>query len=245
MFKRVFEIRISVLILILGITLFGCSKRIYKIEKDPVEATFYEVFTKVVDSLHYNFQLSPMILPPPDRLRAYGFEIKEGANGYDEAYAAYKKSKLYRKHQKAWKQRNDSIRRDTTTYYILVQDSAVFNLLEILEPPIHRTTPVNPDYEIQTVLVDTARLVTYHKYIRFLYGSDHEKVSRDYHLRQKNRIVASVYFSTIEFDREAGKLICIFSYVRGPLDGTGHKIYFKRNRYRQWVFDKIVLQWIS
>lgn len=80
-------------------------------EAELGEAVFYELFPSLLDSIHFDSRLIPPP-PPPEYFETVDPNIK-----IEEKFEEWNKSDVFKK----WLIKKDSIERDTTTIYLVLE----------------------------------------------------------------------------------------------------------------------------
>lgn len=211
------------------------------------QAVFYELFPKLINTFQYDLRLYPP--PPPDYLEKQGFEVKGESNSYHKAYEEWKKSADYKKRNKNWKRRKDSIEQDTSSVYFSISDFiSTFKKNDKAELLKHFGDDLIIDDSFESsdgFKVDLAKLKTNRKKIKFKYvseflnGEDFWKAARDANIN------TALNFSRILFDQTKQYGVLNVGFVKGPLNGSGSRIFIKKSENGKWVIDKIVATWVS
>ena len=231
--------------LVLTSFFWNCESKKMSSETEFGQTVFYEIFPAVLDSIHYDMRLMPPPPIPPDLLEDKGYDIKSENEGYSNAYKKWKESDDYKNMMIDWETRTDSIRRDTTSLFIIVQDSIKYWENKGIE--YFRDLPNSTDtldFSKRFVL-DRTKLITNHKNIKFKYRNEFPKDPEFWKHTYKYNVVAFVNFSRIIFDESKSNLILDVSYVKGPLNGSGYKIYLLKTDNGKWIINKIKGTWVS
>lgn len=214
------------------------------------QAVFYELFPKLINTFQYDLRLYPLPPPPPpDYLEKQGFEVKGKSNSYHKAYEEWKKSADYKNRNKDWKRRNDSIEQDTSSVYFSISDSiSTFKKNDKAELLKHfgDQIMVSDSFESSDGFkVDLAKLKTYRKKIKFKYvseflnGEDFWKAARDANIN------TALNFSRILFDQTKQYGVLNVGFVKGPLNGSGARVFIKKTENGKWVIDEMIATWVS
>ncbi|WP_204347098.1 hypothetical protein [Psychroserpens algicola] len=237
-----------IIVIILYSIFWSCNKE-KKISKSEFEQTvFYEIFPEIIDSVYFDIRLLPPPPPPPNILKEKGYDVEADFN---KAYDEYKQSDEFLEIIEKWRKKKDSINLDSTSIYLVLEDSIIgfsradstelikyFNKQNIVVDTID--TGSKKDYRI-----DLKRLNVNNKKIRFKYRSDFPEGRKFWKTKYDIQIAAKVGFSRILFDKTKSFGLLNVSYVMGTLNGEGIRIYIKKNSNGKWVIDKIKETWIS
>ncbi len=236
------------IMLLLSCTFFNCKEENELSQSVFEQAVFYEIFPDLLDAFYSDIRLTP---PPPPTLEV----LKEmGIIGVDsmdnsQAWEKWEKSEEY---QKVLKKRNvliETIKRDTTSMYIAIQDSAsVIEKQDIAELMKHFE---KENLKIDTLAlpevfqIDLSKLKPTDKKFKFKYQSTFPKGKKFWRTEYGFRVVASIGFSSIQFDESRRFGVLDAGCSRGFLNGYGGLVFIKRDIHGKWIIDKIIGTWIS
>jgi len=236
---------IALSILVFCCVFFNCNKQKSNSIADSGQSTFYEIFPQILDSIHIDVRLLPPSPIPPNLLEEKGYVIENTNDGYTKAFEKWKKSDEFKDRARAWKKRTDSIRRDTTSFFIIVQDSIKYwenKGIEYFRDIGNSSDTI--DF-IKRFKIDKNKLITNHKNIKFKYRNEFHGELELWKRTRKHNIVAIIDFSRIIFDESKSQVVLDVSYVRGILSGAGYKINLVKTENGKWIIDKIKGSWIS
>lgn len=244
------ETQLKILILLFTTTfLSSCIEEKRKPSKPDLElAVFYEVFPLIIDSIYYDSRLNSPPPPPPEVLAIKGYDVKKG---FKKAYEDWGKSEEYFNRERDWQRKKDSIIHDTTSVYLTIFDSiSRFEREDLYELIKHfkKEHIVIDSEEIdfyKSFKIDLNKLKTTKEKLRFKNQLDFPRGSKFRKTEYEITMEASVSFNRILFDKSKrfGVLNC--SYVRGRLNGTGFRIFIRKDKNGNWIVDQIINTWIS
>lgn len=233
------------LIFILSIlTLFylGCKENKVISETEFEQAVFYEIFPSIIDSIHYDKRLLPPPPPPPEF-----FEKEDYKNNIDKGIEDYKQTDKYKSDIKKWERKKDSLERDNSSIYLVVSDSInVFErndfnkLAEHFE--IQDSINIKPELDYK---VDLTKLKSNNQKIKFKYRSEFPTGREFWTTEYDYFISANISFNRIIFDQTKTYGVLNGGYTMGILNGSGFRIFIKKDESGKWTIDKIVGTWIS
>jgi len=213
------------------------------------QEVFYEIFPSIIDSIHYDMRLVPPPPPPPDFLEEKGYDVNNVSAPYNKAYEEWLKSDDYKQTMKTWEKKRDSIIRDTTSYYLVVQDSvSYFEKDDKPEFTEHfKEFNIVPDTldQSKNFALEIHKLKTNYKKVKFKYRTEFPEGREFWRTKYKYNVVAFVGFSRILFDKTRTFGVLDGSYSMAPLNGTGFRIFIRKNKEGKWIVDKIIGTWIS
>jgi len=237
-----------IIVIILTLILWSCNKEKLFSKSEFEQAVFYEVFPEILDSVYFDVRLLPPPLPPPNILKEKGYDVE---SDYNKAYIDWKKSDEFIKTQNKWKKKRDSIKLDTTSIYLIVQDSVIgFSRVDSIELKKHFRekniivdtigTKSNKNFRI-----DITELNTNNNKIKFIYRSAFPEEHKFWRKKHDIFIASKIGFNRILFDKNRSYGVLNFGYVMGILNGEGFRVFIKKNSKGKWVIDKIKGTWIS
>ncbi|MBW8244295.1 hypothetical protein K1F50_15910 [Muricauda oceani] len=206
--------------------------------KEFEQAVFYEIFPSIIDSIYFDKRLTPPPPPPPSYIDSNGTEIK-----FD--------SLQYKKAIENWKIRKEEIQKDTSAVYIVVSDSLsdydredFYELINHFKP--HKIVLDSRNIELDDRFkIDLSKLNANKKKLKFKYSSEFPPGSEIWRTDYDYYIAFTISFSPILFDEKNEYGVLSGGYTRGRLNGSGFRIFIKRNDVGGWVIDEIVGTWIS
>lgn len=207
------------------------------------EAVFYEIFPSLLDSIHTNRRLIPP--PPPPEY----FKYMDSAVTLEEGFEEWKKSAHYKKWLNNWETKKDSIKRDTTSIYLVVQDSISRTYeddsKELIKHFNHRK--ILPDSLIisDSFKLDLTKLESNQKKLKFLFRSDFPEGREFWRTDYEINIAASIGFSNIIFDKSRNYGVLNAGYTMAPLNGYGVRVFIRKDENGMWIIDKVEGTWIS
>ncbi len=227
------------LLLILSACLSNGGQKEEFSEAELGEAVFYEIFPTVMDSIHFDSRLIPPP-PPPEYFETLDPNIK-----FEEKFEKWKKSDVFKK----WLIKKDSLERDTTTIYLIVQDSISLtsdeDQTELLKYIGHHNMLTDSLVLSNSFKLNLSKLESNQRKMKFLYSSNfpegREFRKTDYDIY----IAASLGFTKIIFDKTKRFGVLNAGYVMGPLNGYGKRIFIRKDKDGKWVVDKVESTWIS
>ena len=227
---------------ILTLFFWNCreEKVLSKIEFE--KAVFYEIFPAILDSIYYDKRLSPPPPPPPEF-----FEKEEYKNNLDKAIKDYFATDKFKNDQKKWERKKDSLKRDISPIYLVVSDSVIGfeqedsnKLSEHFK--IQDSININPEQDYR---IDLNKLKSNNEKIKFKYRSEFPKGREFWRTEYDYFIAANIGFSRIIFDQTKSFGVLNGGYTMGILNGSGFRIFIKKNERGKWIIDEIVGTWIS
>ncbi|THD67426.1 hypothetical protein E7Z59_07120 [Robertkochia marina] len=213
------------------------------------QTVFYEIFPTIIDSLYYDNRLLPPPPPPaPETLREKGYDLKDG---YSAAYKKWKKTSEYKTQMDQWTKKKDSLKKDTTSVYLIIQDT--INKLKLDDIKYLKEAFDNNSIQIDSseflneseYQINLKKLKINKKNLIFQYASQFPSNSTIWRMKYDFHIAASIGFSRILFDKSKSYGILNVGYVMGRLNGIGVRIIIKINKEGHWVIEKMEHTWIS
>lgn len=208
-------------------------------EVELEQVVFYEIFPLIMDSIYYDSRLIP---PPPPR------DFLKRREGKDEI--SYEKE--YEKKMRDWGKKKDSIKQDSASIYLIVNDSINNykreDLNELLEHFKGQNIVIGSSENVELnkgYKIDLRKLKTNYDRLEFKYRSQFPKGRELWRTEYDFYIGASIEFSRILFDETKSYGVLNVGYTTGVLSGHGVKIFIKKNGKGKWNIDRIIGTWIS
>ncbi|WP_282144521.1 hypothetical protein [Cellulophaga baltica] len=212
------------------------------------QAVFYEVFPAVIDSIYYDWRLIPPPPPPPDFLEKRGYDVK---GDFKKAYDNWEKSDEYKKRKIDWENKRDSIKQDTTSIFLAISDSInqferedLYELIKHFKKQNLSIDSKGFDLE-KGFKVDLNKLNTNSDKLKFKSQAEFPKGREFWTTNYDFYLDASIEFNRILFDKNKSFGVFNVGLVRGRLNGTGFRIFIKKDVNGKWEIDKIKGTWIS
>ena len=192
----------------------------------------YEIFPAIVDSIHYDKRLIP---PPPD------FNVGE--------HETINSDSIYKEALEAWEEQTQLVLSDTGTIYIVVFDSVSgyekSDSSELIDHFNKHDIITSWQYLSQNFQIDLSKLRTIKPNIKFKYRSDFPEGRAFWHSRHNLFIAGTFFFSRILFDRTRNFGVMNVGHSVGYLNGSGHRVFIRKDNKGRWIIDKVVETWIS
>jgi hypothetical protein len=238
---------ISIYILsILTLLFWNCKEEKAISESEFEQAVFYEIFPAILDSIYYEKRLAPPPPPPPEF-----FQKEEYKNDIEKGIQDYKQTYKYKNDIKKWERKKDSLERDKSSIYLVVSDSISGFEQEDLKKltehfKIQNFNLNSTDLELgKNYEIDLNRLKSNNQKIKFKYRSEFPKGREFWRMEYDYFIAANIGFSRIIFDKTKNYGLLNGGYTMGILNGSGFRIFIKKNKKGNWTIDKIEGTWIS
>ena len=235
--------------MIISFTLLNCEKKTELTNLEFEQKVFYELFPELSDKMYTDIRLIPTPPPPsPDYLTERGFDTK---SDYNKALEDWEKSEDYQNRLNDWKKRRDSIIIDTTLIYIAFPDSInrfeKEDIYELISHFNHQKLVVDSkDFELDSGFkVGFDKLKSDNKKLRFKPISEFPKGREFWTTNYDFDFGGSLSFSRILFDNNKSFGVLNAGFGRGGLDGSGCRIFIKKDENGKWNIDKIVGTWVS
>ncbi|MBZ9631905.1 hypothetical protein LB465_14040 [Salegentibacter sp. LM13S] len=243
--------KLAIIVLALIITsIFQNCKEDKKLSVTEFEqSVFYEIFPSIIDSIHSDMRLIPPPPPPPNVLKEKGYDINNKSDPYNKAYEEWLRSDDYKQTMKTWEKVRDSIVKDTTSYFLVVQDS-ISSIEKDTKPQFaehfkeYNIAPDTLDHR-KNFALELNKLKTNHKKVKFKYRTEFPEGREFWRNKYKYNVVAYVGFSRILFDKTRTFGVLDGSYSMAPLNGSGYRIFIKKTKDGKWIIDEIIGTWIS
>lgn len=150
---------------------------------------------------------------------------------------------------KKWLIKKDSIERDTTTIYLVVQDSISHtsdeDKTEFLKYIGNHNMPTDSLIKSNSFKLNLSKLERSQRNMKFLYRSEFPEGREFWRTNYDIYVAASLGFSKIIFDKTKSFGDLNAGYVMAPLNGYGVRVYIRKNKDGKWVIDKVESTWIS
>ncbi|PNW27093.1 hypothetical protein [Formosa algae] len=231
-------------ILVLTSIFWNCKQEKVISETEFEQAVFYEIFPSILDSIYDDRRKSPPPPPPsPEFFDKYG--------SIDEAIEAYKKTDVYIQVIKDYKRKKDSLNRDTASIYLAISDSITrFEREDMYELVKHfkNQNIVLDSKNIELVngfKIDLTKLKANNKKFKFKYQSEFPKGREFWRTKYDFYIGAKIGFSRILFDKNKSYGVLNAGFGMGILNGSGFRVFIRKNDQGKWIIDKIIDTWIS
>ena len=238
------------ILLTISFSLLNCEQK--KSELTDLEfeqKVFYDLFPELSAKMYDDIRLIPTPPPPsPDYLNEKGFDSK---NGYDKALEQWKKSDDYRIRLNDWKERRDSIINDTTLIYIAFPDSInQFEREDMYELINHyndqKLVVDSKDFELESGFkVDFNKLKSDNAKLRYKPLSEFPAGLEFWRNKYDFNFKGSLSFSRILFDKTKSFGVLNGGFVKGRLNGSGCRIFIRKDEKGNWIVDKIKGTWVS
>jgi hypothetical protein len=204
---------------ILTLFFWNCKEEKAISESEFEQAVFYEIFPTILDSIYYEKRLLPPPPPPPEF-----FQTEEYKNNIDKGIQDYKQTDKYKNDIKKWERKKDSLERDKSLIYLVVSDSIS---------------------GFEKYKIDLNRLKSNNEKIKFKYRSEFPNGREFWRTEYDYFIAANIQFGGIIFDKTKNNGVLNGGYTMGILNGSGFRIFIKKNKNGNWIIDKIEGTWIS
>ena len=238
-----------ILTILFSVILLNCEQQKELSNVEFEQQVFYELFPELSDRMYQDLRLFPTPPPPsPDYLQEKGFDAK---SDYHKALENWKKSDDYRKRQNAWDKRKDSINNDTTSIYIVFPDSINrFEREDMYELISHfndqKLIVDSKDFELKDGFqVDFDKLKSNNSKLRFKPMSEFPKGRELWTTKYDFNFGGSLSFSRILFDKTKSFGVLNAGFVKGRLNGSGYRIFIKKDENGIWIINKIKGTWVS
>lgn len=233
---------------IMFLTLSSCEKSKELSYLKFEQQVFYELFPKLIDKVYRDKRLTPQPPPSPEMLKKKGFGLEKG---YNNAYKNWKASDDYIDTQVLWEKYKDSINKDTTLIYVAIPDS--ISQFEEGDLIILKNHFKNERLLINSSIVDSKsgfkidlnKLKTNQKTLKFKYISEFPKGNAFWDTDYDFYLSGSLGFSRILFDQTKSFGVLNVGFMHGNLNGSGCRIFIKKDETGKWIIDKIIGTWVS
>ena len=231
---------------ILTLFFWNCKEEKVISESEFEQNVFYEIFPAILDSIYYDRRLILPPPPPPDF-----FQKEDYKNNIDKGIQDYKQTDKYKNDIKKWERKRDSLERDKSPIYLVVLDSVSGFEKEDLKKltnhfKIQNVSLNSLDLELdKNYKIDLNRLKSKNQKIKFKYRSEFPNGRKFWRTEYDYFIAANIGFSRIIFDKTKNFGVLNGGYTMGILNGSGFRIFIKKNKKGNWIIDEIVGTWIS
>ncbi|APX99719.1 hypothetical protein [Lacinutrix venerupis] len=233
--------------LVLSLIFWNCKQEKVISETEFGQVVFYEIFPSVLDSIYYDKRMTPPPPPPPEF-----FEKKEYDNSnLDKVISDYKKSDKFIKDKINWENKKDSLNQDSTPIYLAVSDSVTSFEREDMYELVKHFKNKNIVLDSKNIelkngyKIDLNKLESNNKKIKFKYQSEFPKGREFWRTEYDFYVGAKIGFSRILFDKSKSYGILNGGFGMGILNGSGFRIFIRKNDKGNWIIDKIIDTWIS
>lgn len=231
---------------ILTLFFWNCKEEKAISETEFEQKVFYEIFPVILDSIYYDKRLIPPPPPPPDF-----FQKEEYENNIEKGLQDYKQTDKFKKDIRKWERKKDSLERDKSSIYLVVSDSISKLEREDLKKltehfKIQNVRPNAKDIGLDEIYeININRLKSNNQKVKFKYRSEFPSGGKFWRTEYDYFIAANIGFSRIMFDNSKNYGVLNGGYKMGILNGSGFRIFIKKNRKGNWIIDKIEETWIS
>lgn len=240
----------QILILILISTIFfNCEQKTELTNLEFEKKVFYELFPELSDKMYNDIRLMPTPPPPsPKYLTEKGFDTR---NDYHKALKDWEKSDDYQHRLNDWKERRDSIINDETLIYIAFPDSInQFEREDMYELINHfndqKLVVDSKAFDLENGFkVDFEKLKSNNQKLRFKPISEFPKGREFWTTNYDFNFQGSLSFSRILFDKTKTFGVLNAGFGKGSLDGSGCRIFIRKDENGNWIIDKIKGTWVS
>ncbi|WP_299365960.1 hypothetical protein [Winogradskyella sp.] len=230
-------------------TLSNCEQKTELSDLEFEKNVFYELFPELSDKMYNDIRLIPTPPPPsPKYLTEKGFDAQ---NDYNKALENWEKSDDYQNRLNEWKVRRDSIINDTTLIYIAFSDSiSRFEREDMYELINHfndqKLVIDSKDFElIGGFKVDFDKLKSDNEKLRFKPISEFPERREFWRTKYDFNFQGSLSFTRILFDKTKTFGVLNAGFVKGRLNGSGCRIFIRKDENGNWEVDKIIGTWVS
>jgi len=231
------------------ISIFGnCKSEKVISETEFEQAVFYETFPSILDSIYYDRRMVPPPPPPPDFLEKKGYNVKAD---FEQAYENWDKSDENQIRKNKWERKIDSLNKDSNPIYLTISDSITRfereDLYELINHFKNQNIVLDSDnIELNNgYRIDLEQLETNNKKLKFKYQSEFPKGREFWRTEYDFYIVGSLGFNRILFDKSKSFSVLNGGFGKGILNGTGFRIFIKKNESGKWIIDEVIGTWIS
>ncbi|MGJ8593401.1 MAG: hypothetical protein ACSHXF_12690 [Aquaticitalea sp.] len=235
--------------MIVSFTLLNCEQKTELTNLEFEKKVFYDLFPELSDKMYNDIRLMSTPPPPsPKYLTEKGFDTK---NDYHKALEDWGKFDDYRHRLNDWEERRDSIINDETLIHIAFPDSInQFEREDIYELINHfndqKLVVDSKDFELENGFkVDFDKLKSDNKKLRFKSTSEFPKGRDFWRTNYDFNFGGSLSFSRIVFDNTKSFGVLNAGFGRGSLNGSGCRIFIKKDENGNWKIDKIEGTWVS
>ena len=237
------------ILMMISFTLFNCEQKTEQTDLEFEQNVFYELFPELSDKMYTDISLIPTPPPPsPKYLIEKGFDVE---NDYRKARENWEKSDDYQNRLNEWQKRRDSIINDTTKIYIAIPDSINrFEIEDMYELINHfndqKLIVDSKDFELVSGFkVDFDKLKSNNEKIRFKPRSKFPEGREFWTTEYEFNFRGSMLFTRILFDDTKSFGVLNAGFVKGRLNGSGCRIFIRKDENGKWLVDKIKGTWVS
>jgi hypothetical protein len=223
---------------------WNCKQEKVISETEFEQDVFYEIFPSILDSIYYDRRKFPPPPPPSP-------EFFDKYESIDEAIEAYKKTDIYIQAIKDYEIKKDSLNLDTSPIYFAISDSIKsFDREDMYQLMKHfknqNIVLESNDIELKNGFkIDLIKLKANNKKFRFKYQSEFPKGREFWRTEYDFYVGAKIGFSRILFDKSKSYGVLNGGFGMGILNGSGFRIFIRKNDKGKWIIDKIIDTWIS
>ena len=234
-------------LLILTLFFWNCKEEKAVNEAEFEQTVFYEIFPAILDSIYFDKRLLPPPPPPP----AEFFQKEEYKNNIDKGIQDYKLTDKYKDDIKKLERKKDSLRNDKSSIYLVVSDSISGYEKEDLKKlaehfKIQNVSTNLMDLELtENHKIDLHKLKSNNKKFKFKNRSEFPNEREFWRTEYGYFIAGNIGFSRIIFDKTKNYGVLNGGYTIGILNGSGFRIFIKKNKNGNWIIDEIEKTWIS
>ncbi len=199
--------------------------------------------------MYTDFRLIPIPPPPsPKYLTEKGFDAEID---YNKALENWEKSDDYQNRLKDWKEKRDSIINDTTLIYIAFPDSINrFEKEDMYELINHfndqKLVVDSKDFELENGFkVDFNKLKSDNEKLRFKPLSQFPERREFWTTKYNFNFQGSLSFTRILFDITKSFGVLNAGFTKGRLNGSGCRIFVRKDENGIWIVDKVEETWVS
>ena len=221
---------------------WNCQEKKVISDTEYEQAVLYEIIPAILDSIYYDKRI-PIPPPPPPGF----FDKEKYKTDINTAIEDYRKSDRYKSDMANMHRVKDSLKNDPAPVFLVVSDSV--NHFEKTDPKALSKHFKIPDSLIKQsgkdYKIDLNRLKSNNEKIKFKYRSAYPEAREFWRTDYGYFIAANIGFSRILFDKTKTYGVLNFGFTMDILNGSGFRIFIKKNRKGKWLIDKIEGTWIS
>ncbi|PWI28875.1 hypothetical protein DI383_14425 [Flavobacteriaceae bacterium LYZ1037] len=235
-----------ILTLILASFFWNCKEEKNLPQSEFEQAVFYEIFPAILDSIYYDKRMLPPPPPPPPE-----FFENYSQNELDKAISDYKETETYKQGIKKWEKKKDSLNQDTSPIYLAISDSITRYEREDMYELVQHFNNQNIILDSKNIelnngfKIDLSKLNSNNEKIKFKYQSEFPKGREFWRTEYDFYIAAKIGFNRILFDNTKTYGVLNGGFGMGILNGSGFRIFIRKNENGKWIIDKVVETWIS
>ncbi|MDB9961145.1 hypothetical protein OAD62_03535 [Oceanihabitans sp.] len=224
-----------ILLLTILLVFTSCNRQESFSHSDFEQNVFYQIFPSLVDSIHFDRRFLPPPPPPP---------IKDKNGNVTQL-----DSTRFKRAMQSWEIRQEKVSNDTTSTYIMVQDSVLFyandNFEDLIDHFQNDKLISDTLYSEANYKIDLTKLKINSANKKFKYLSSIPKKEPIWKLKSDFYIAATMSFTRIQFDKSKSFGVLNASHSIGDLNGFGVIVFIKKDKYGIWIIDKISGTWIA